>query len=106
MANLLDGSQINIKPYSTANRNGPTSATINTWTQVAVITAASSHLTITNPIGSIATLKVGFGAVGAEFEVHALLPGKTVRIGSRDRISVRCTTIASQLYTASEGVYL
>ena len=94
-----------VKPYATVNRNGSTSATPNTWTQVAAITAASSHVSITNPIGSIATLKIGFGAVGAEFEVHALLPGKSMRIGSRDRVSARCT-IASQLYTASEGVYL
>ena len=105
MATLIDGSQINIKPYSSVSRNGSTSATPNTWTQVAVITAASSHVLITNPIGSIATLRVGFGAVGVEFEVHALPPGKSMRIGSRDRISVR-TTISSQLYTASEGVYI
>ena len=102
---LISLKQLDIKPYSTANRNGSTSATPNTWTQVAVITASSSHVSITNPIGSIATLKIGFGAAAAEFEVHALSPGKSMRVGSRDRISVRCA-IASQLYTASEGVYI
>ena len=93
------------KPYSLANRSSSTSATANTWTQITVITQSSLYLFVNNPVGATASIDIGFGASGSEIRILLLLPGKSTKISSRDRISVRCAT-ASQAYSASEAVYL
>ena len=92
-------------PYSSINRSGATSVTPNAWTQIITLTALSDHLFIGNPIGSTSILDIGFGAAGAETLQWRISPGRSARVESRDRISIRCA-IASQAYLASEAVYL
>ena len=92
-------------PYSSTNRSGATSATPNAWTPIITLTALSDHLFIGNPIGSTSILDIGFGSAGAETLRWRISPGRSARVESRDRISIRCA-IASQSYLASEAVYL
>ena len=92
-------------PYSSTNRSGATSATPNVWTQIITLTSLSDHLFIGNPIGSTSILDIGFGAAGAETLQWRISPGRSARVESRDRISIRCA-VASQPYLASEAVYL
>lgn len=103
MANLIDGSQISIRPYSLANRSDATSATANTWKVITTLTAASSHLSIQSK--STAILEIGVGLANAEVKIFELSPGKSVQLRNRDRISVRCSLV-TQSYLASEAVYL
>ena len=93
------------RPYSLADRSNSTSATPSTWTQITVLTQSSLYLFVNNPVGATASLEIGFGLAGSEIRIFFLLPGKSTRISSRDRISVRCAT-ASKAYSASEAVYL
>ena len=92
-------------PYSSTNRSGATSATPNVWTQIITLTSLSDHLFIGNPIGATSILDIGFGGAGAETLRWRISPGRSARVESRDRISIRCT-VPSQSYLASEAVYL
>jgi hypothetical protein len=86
------------------NRNGITSGTANTWTQVAVANTSRNGFFIQNI--SDVTIEIGLGTIGNEFPVYKIAPEGYYSFAGvipPDRIVVRCPTAISKSFYASEA---
>lgn len=93
--------------YTVTNRNGTTSGTPNTWSQLAAANSSRNALFIFNPASNTASIDVGFGGSGSEAVVFTIPPSGTFSASAlngipTDRVAVRSTG-TSVAYYAVEG---